>query len=155
MYVVIWDLDDTLYHRHVQVGDDYSGIHDIVLFPDALPALNHADQIDILVTNETKKGTQDTKIDALGVREYFEEIHLVNDHGGKKDIFKNISESHTVPIYVIGDRIDNEIKYGNELGLKTILCRRGKYSHLEPQDEYEKPDFIIKDLTELDGIIRG
>jgi len=138
MHVAIWDLDDTLYHRHVQVGDDYSGTHDIVLFPDALPALTKPDQIDILVTKESREGVQGVKLDALGIRERFEEIHTVRRDEDKREVFASIRERFALPIYVIGDRVDSEILYGNELGMMTILCPRGKYLFRKPGSEVER-----------------
>jgi len=153
MHVAIWDLDDTLYHRHVQVGDDYSGTHDIVLFPDALPALTKPDQIDILVTKESREGVQGVKLDALGIRERFEEIHTVRRDEDKREVFASIRERFALPIYVIGDRVDSEILYGNELGMMTILCPRGKYLFRKPGSEVERPDYTIRDLTELGDVV--
>jgi FMN phosphatase YigB (HAD superfamily) len=71
----------------------------------------------------------------------------------KLDCFKKILEKHQVKnpkeVFVVGDRIDSEIKYGNRLGMTTVYLNRGKYSAIKPRDENEIPNFKIQSLEEL------
>lgn len=50
---------------------------------------------------------------------------------------------------MIGDRSDNDTAPAKKLGMKTIWIKRGFYKYYTPETEYEKADFIIKDLNEL------
>ncbi len=52
-------------------------------------------------------------------------------------------------IFVVGNRIDSEIKYANMLGLQSVLFVHGFYSNLEPRDETEVPKYKIKRLSEI------
>jgi len=80
----------------------------------------------ILVTTGLSE-LQNAKIDALGIRNDFKEIHIddprSNPRIGKYGIFKNIIHSTGLDpkeIWVIGDNPDSEIKAANQLGIKTI-----------------------------------
>lgn len=56
---------------------------------------------------------------------------------------------------VIGDRIDNELRYGKELGMKTILVKTGPYANLKPKDDFEKPDQTVFRVTNVDDAIKA
>ncbi len=57
-----------------------------------------------------------------------------------------VSTDETV---VVGDRVKEEIKYANQLGLKTVWLRKGKFAGELPDSTEEKPDITITDLREL------
>ncbi|MDP2874053.1 MAG: HAD hydrolase-like protein [bacterium] len=55
--------------------------------------------------------------------------------------------------FVVGDRIKEEIKMGNLLGLTTIWLKKGKFRKEVPTSACERPDFVIKNLAEAWPII--
>jgi len=98
---------------------------------------------------------QNKKINVLGIRNYFDFI-FISDIGRKKEDFESILEILNLKsgeILVVGDRIETEIKIGNELGMKTVRLLRGKYRFLESKEENEKPDYVIEDLRGLYDIL--
>lgn len=88
-------------------------------------------------------------INNLGIKKFFKEIHLVDKKNkelfyeiGKKTIGENV--------FVIGDRIPEEIKIANSLGYKTIWYQKGKFSNIIPQNKGERPWQTIHNLLEIE-----
>jgi len=152
--LLIFDLDDTLFRR---LSDDYSeeDLKQIVLFPYAREILGLKDVKKVLVS----KGdafAQFQKIRRLGVEELFDSILITPTDEGKKSCFMQaVAQFPNREGWVIGDRIDSEIKYGNELGLKTVLFRHatGKYRGLVPKSGLEKPTYIVESFLGLRRVL--
>ena len=145
---MIFDLDDTLFPR---LPDNYTeeNLQNISLYPRVKEILLNQSIIFFLVT----KGDpifQNKKIDNLGVRLYFEDIFVCSEDLDKKVCFQNIiSKLPNEDVLVIGDRINSEIKWGNELGLTTVHFKRGKYKDLKPNDNSEIANHQIETYDEL------
>lgn len=56
-------------------------------------------------------------------------------------------------VVAVGDRIRGEIVAANKAGMKTIWLKRGKFANEFPENDNEKPNFIIADLKELEEIV--
>ncbi len=54
---------------------------------------------------------------------------------------------------VVGDRIDSEIKIGNELKITTIRILKGIYNKTKSQQISEQPNFEIKNIKEIFDVI--
>jgi len=74
---------------------------------------------------------QESKIAALGLREYFTEIRIdvVDEPGrkGKQQLFHEIQQAHRYlsrQVLVVGDNADSEIRAGNNLGMTTVQILR-------------------------------
>ncbi len=156
---LIFDLDDTLYLKTEQLGDDY-GFEDIdnISIPsedmDYLKELSGKNNM-YLVTNGDEK-FQRRKIEVLGLEDIFakENIHIVSLKEDKKELFKEITkDTPGIKTYIIGDRIDSEIQYGNELGLETIRMMKGKYSDMIPKILEQEPNYEIYEIINLDYIL--
>ncbi|MEK9788923.1 MAG: HAD hydrolase-like protein [Candidatus Woesearchaeota archaeon] len=156
---LIFDLDDTLYEKTEQLGDDYS-IEDVdkITIPqeefDYLKELSEKNNMYIVSMGD--EVLQRRKIEVLGLEDIFvkENIHIVSKQEDKKEKFEEIiNETKGIKTYVIGDRIDSEIHYGNELGLDTIRILRGKYSNMIPEYESQEPNYEIFDLINLETIL--
>ena len=156
---LIFDLDDTLYFKTEQLGDDY-GFEDIdnISIPsedmDYLKELSGKNNM-YLVTNGDEK-FQRRKIEVLGLEDIFakENIHIVPLKEDKKELFKEITkDTPGIKTYIIGDRIDSEIQYGNELGLETIRMMKGKYSDMIPKILEQEPNYEIYEIINLDYIL--
>lgn len=103
---------------------------------------------------------QKRKLAELRIADLFDHI-LYDDRKNKKTkkeglqkIMKKFgfeAEQHVV----IGDRIDNELRYGKELGMKTILVQSGPYATLKPKNENEKPDQTVQRVTNVDDAIKA
>jgi putative hydrolase of the HAD superfamily len=79
-----------------------------------------------LVTTGFKR-LQESKIDAMGIRSDFLEIHIVDPAHSvltKKDVFADIMQRHgysVSDVLVVGDDLHSEIRAGRELGLEVVL----------------------------------
>ncbi len=156
--LLLFDLDDTLFDCTRQLKRETQGedMKSIVPFPGVKAFLSSFPGIKVLVTRETDKGLQNRKIDVLGVREFFDEILICSDNEGKKKLFRQVQKRFPADeIAVIGDRVDVEIRYAKELGMKAIRIRQGKYGNIAPSSPAEIPDFEIENFAELSGILQN
>lgn len=55
--------------------------------------------------------------------------------------------------FVVGDRVKEEIKMGNSLGLTTIWLKKGKFRKEVPETFSEQPNFTVRSLGEVWSII--
>ncbi|MEK7463923.1 MAG: hypothetical protein AAB610_02250 [Patescibacteria group bacterium] len=152
--VIIYDLDDTLFDSTGQPKDDGKN-WSIKLFDGLQEMLDSKKHLNILVTRGNKE-LQDRKIDVLGLRKNFLSIYIVESDRHKHEQFKKIMiDFPDKEIVIVGNRIDCEIRYGNQLGLKTIHIRHGKYMELKPRDQFEIPSesLGLGDLNNLEGYL--
>ncbi|MBK9294334.1 MAG: HAD family hydrolase [Oligoflexia bacterium] len=99
--------------------------------------------------------TQQTKINLLELDGIFNETIIVDvsSEKDKNSSFKNIlTQSNLKPenFVSIGNRIDTDIAFAKTLGMKGVLFEHGEYLHLKPQNEFERPDHIVKNLKEFE-----
>jgi len=101
---------------------------------------------------------QQRKIDEFGIRDLFDHIFIVDGKTMTKSscLRQALEMYHFSPsqICVIGDRIDSEIRYGNELGMVTVHLAYGKYSVLTPKDKLEKPQYQIDKITDVEKLAK-
>ncbi|MBP9773114.1 MAG: HAD family hydrolase [Candidatus Peribacteraceae bacterium] len=95
------------------------------------------------------------RIQELGLEPYFKKI-VVNQNKSADDYANCKKDAQEgTEFFAIGDRVKEEIKYANENGIITIWFKDGKFSTEEPENDAEKPAFIIKNLSEAADIILG
>ena len=156
---LIFDLDDTLYSKTEQLGDDYSfeDIDNINIPIEEIDYLKDlSEKNNMYIVTKGDETLQRRKIEVLGLEDIFtkENIHIVPLKEDKKEIFKEITKGTPgIKTYVIGDRIDSEIQYGNEIGLETIRIIKGKYSEMTPQIPEQEPNYEIFEIINLDYIL--
>jgi putative hydrolase of the HAD superfamily len=150
--LVIFDLDDTLFSR-LPDGHSEEQLNQIKLYPHLNKFLNRRDIKKALVT----KGDEDVqrkKIASLGIKNHFDDVLICSEDIEKKECFENLLQKYPQKIvWIIGDRIDSEIRWGNELGLNTIRLKKGKYKELKVSHENQKPDYEIEDYVDLSQIL--
>ncbi len=152
--LIIFDLDDTLFLSSSVVKEDYSNLEEIKLFSGVKDFLTNDNSKRILVTKGNKE-IQEKKVNLLGINSFFEEIFYPLNDEGKSGCFKEIIKNYPHYIlWVVGNKLSSEIRYGNELGLKTVLLRKGKYKTLKAKDDFEVPDYEIDEFTELNDILK-
>lgn len=146
--LIIFDLDDTLFLR---LPDNYTeeDLNNLQLYPGARELLVRNNYKKILVS----KGDPDfqyKKLAVLNITDLFDQIFICSTSKEKQKIFKKISlDFPNEPIWVIGDRIDSEIRCGRELGFKTVLLKKGKYKDLKAKDSLEIADFKFNNFNEV------
>ena len=151
--LLIFDLDDTLYDCSDQLQEQKLPLNEIKAFLGAKEILNRQDFKKILVSaGETE--FQHQKLAALGLKDCFAEIHICSTNEEKKQCFQKIVQDHPDPqTFVVGNRLDSEIRYGKELGLRTIYLKHGKYKDLRAKDNFEIPDYTITELKQVEQIL--
>ena len=155
--LIVFDLDDTLFHSSAQMRREtmWQDVKKITAFPGVHDFLNSFPARKILLTWETDKGLQDQKINALGIRPLLDEIFICGSNQEKKQCLESIKQKHpTEDIYVVGDRIDAEIQFGNELGMKTVRLQQGKYKDMAPQHKIQEAHHTIIDFSQLRGLLQ-
>lgn len=154
--LIIFDLDDTLYDRSI-IGDStvWRDVCTIIPHAGVIEFLSSFPARKILLTAESIPKLQDTKINALGIRQYFAAITICQSIPEKKRFLQSILRQYPhEDIWVIGDRLDAEIKYGNELGMKTIRIKQGKYKEIIAQNKSEIPDYEVDMFSMIASILR-
>ena len=155
--LIIFDLDNALFDRLGQVPSDYTPDHinKITLFPGARKFLEEVNAKKILLTKETDKDLQNWKIDVLKIRDLFDEVIICYENHEKRGIIQDIVRRFPEEkIWVYGDRIDSEIRYGNEFGCETIKMHSGPWKDLKPKDELEVPNHTIYKFEDIRTIIK-
>lgn len=98
---------------------------------------------------------QEAKIDALNIRNHFEEIHIDDpfqkDRKHKRGIFQELISARKLSvasIWAIGDNPNSEIIAAKELGVRTI-------QRLQSKNQLSSPlaDYSIHSFLELSGIL--
>ncbi len=92
-------------------------------------------------------------IEEFKIINFFEETYVTRN---KKKAFERIldkSEAQPEYSFVIGDRIEAEIRIGNILGFNTVWFRKGKLKNRRGEGRDEKANYVIGDLNELNNLI--
>jgi putative hydrolase of the HAD superfamily len=103
-----------------------------------------------LVTTGFRK-MQQSKVDRLGLANYFKEIHIIDPTTTKqvkKDVFSEIQHRHGYApedMLIVGDDLHSEIKAAHELGIDAVWY--DKEQRYEPVAGVKK----IRDFRELVG----
>ena len=98
---------------------------------------------------ERKKQLSESGLDTK-----FEFIELVPDK--KDEAFERTVRQLNLPfnqIAIVDDRTIRGIKWGNSKGCLTIWLKKGKFAHEVPTEETGPPNYTIKELSELKGIL--
>lgn len=137
---------------------DLAPVKDIKLFPGTRPLLTRLKRLHTLVLVSTgKEKRQQEKIRKLNIGKFFDFICVTDGKSRtKSSCLRQVLEMyHFSPrqVCVVGDRIDSEIRYANELGMISIRVRHGKYKTLQPQGPLERPMYTISRITELERVL--
>ncbi len=157
--IVIFDLDDTLFDTTGQLNDSYDNLDYITLFPDVMHLLGvlKSNNIMMALVSTGNDEIQNKKIMLLKIADYFDTIIVCEQPEEKLTAFKRILKHNpsTDPknIFIIGDRIDREIMYGNMLGCTTIRVYGGKWGTLVPENGLQVPLFNIQCTKDSSSII--
>ncbi|MFH1395976.1 MAG: HAD family hydrolase [archaeon] len=163
--LIIFDLDDTLYDCTggiIRNSDGTYNLENITLFSGVKEFLkdsnnNNHKNIKTVLVSMGDSDFQNKKLTILGISELFNKIIICSTDPEKKDCFQQAMEKfpEEKEILIVGNRIDSEIRYGNELGLKTVLINHGKYKNLKAKDSSEIPDLVYLTFQEfVEGLFK-
>jgi putative hydrolase of the HAD superfamily len=128
------------------------------LFPGSLPLLRFLARRGVrnFIVSFGEPKIQRAKVKSLGLeREASVEKIYYADRGNaltKEAAFRKIQKKTKLDpsqILVVGDRPMREIRAGRELGMHTVRLRHGEFKNQLPMGPEEKPDFVIKKISEV------
>lgn len=146
MPLVIFDYNRTLYDP--DTGDVVSGAIETL-------SVLQSWEVSLHLISRKEAGRFKTFHD-LGFDRYFSSICFVEDKSC--DVFRMIlGRAHVLPedAYVVGDYLHEEIRFGNQCGMRTIWLRRGKFSTLVPEGPYDTPWRVVSGLDEILPLIES
>ena len=155
--LIVFDLDDTLFHSSAQMRREtaWEDVKRITPFPGVQEFLKSFPAKKFILTWETDKGLQDAKINTLGIRSLLDDIFICNSNQEKKQYLESIKLKYPAEdIYVVGDRIDAEIQFGNELGMKTVRLQYGKYKDMVPMHKHQQAHHTITEFSQLSRVLQ-
>ena len=141
---IIFDFNRTLYIPELQELPDKS--------IELLKNLKRSGFLLALIS--IKESQRDTLIESYDLSSFFSIIKIVKEKD--TDIFKetlNLLGCQPNEIIVVGDRIKSEIKLANQLGIKKIWYKKGKFSNELPTENIEFPTWTISDLSKVKEIV--
>lgn len=89
-------------------------------------------------------------IEGLGIGQYFSRIIIAKEKS-KKD-FQKIIAGGAIDLdlsFVVGDRVKQEIRIGNLLGMQTAWVKAGKFANEKPRKKIEQPTYTVRVLCDL------
>lgn len=96
------------------------------------------------------KGGADMKqeVKRLKLRQFFSQIVFAEGEKDPQVFEKYIPPDDPKSTLIIGDRIRSELQIGKNLGAITIWIKQGKFAIEEPENEAQKPDYIVSSPVE-------
>ncbi len=141
--IIILDFNRTIYDPETKelVLDTKAVLHCLLRRNFELYLISHG--------NNSRKSL----INDLGINQYFKHI-IITPGKTRKDFQQLIKQNIDLRTsFVIGDRIRQEIAFGNLLGMQTIWIRNGKFSNETPRNKNEQPDYTVRTLKNVLRII--
>lgn len=155
MKLVIFDLDDTLFDTTGQLAGSYEKLESITPFEHTVPILEKLRdrKIPIVLVTTGDEAIQRKKLDLLKIHHLFDSVAICAEGDSKKDLIRQALFSYEITdpkdAYVVGDRIDREILFGNQLGCTTVRVLHGKRKDWQPEGSDQEPDISIASLGDF------
>jgi FMN phosphatase YigB (HAD superfamily) len=161
---------DEIARRHSLSNDDIDNAYraynsdevgDIALFPDVARTLRFLRSRGVrcfLLTSGVHR-RQAAKIEKLGLQDAFDDIVINDVDRGDlmSECFRYLLDRHRLrpqEVLVVGDRPQEEIRIGKDLGATTAQMLHGRFSSFEPRDERETPDYRITGVFQVPTLVR-
>lgn len=106
----------------------------------------------IALLTDASGHVQRKKINALGIKDFFDLIVYTDDYNKPKpDIFcfkKILKRFKALPeeTVMIGDDIFKDFPGAKKLGIKTIRVLQGEYKNIKPPSNFFEPDYNVKNV---------
>lgn len=137
-------------------------VSEIAPFPDVIPTLDtlRALGLKLFLVTSGVYARQERKIQCLGLENVFDRIIIDDDDMGitKEECYIDLLKESGLKgdqLLCVGDRIYSEIRICNSLGMPTVQMVHGRFKHLIPSTELERPDFKIRSISELLTVLRA
>lgn len=158
--LIIFDLDDTIFDTTGQLDGSYKNLESIKIFLGMLKILKNLKRRGFILglVSTGNKNIQRRKIEILKIESFFDDILFCENSYKKINLFKKIIKKYSIKntkhVFVVGDRIDREIMFGNMLDCITIRILHGKWKYLKPKNRNQIPKFTIRSIGELNNFLK-
>jgi len=157
----IYEKDEYLVRVALEAYNSSEISHDIKPFPDVIPTLRKLRALGykLFIITSGVYSRQKRKLDILGLWQYVDDV-LINDlerGTSYEECFHEILLKHHLmskEVVCVGDRLHEEIRTGNHLGMTTVQMMHGRFRDVAPQSPVEEPDFRIRRISELPAILK-
>ena len=147
--------------REAYMAYNSEEVAEIAPFPDVIPTLRmlRRQGVKCLLLSSGYHRRQAAKLKKLGLEHEFDEV-LVNDLDRGvllSECIRYLLSKHDLQaaeVLIVGDRPAAEIRIGNELGLLSVQMLHGRFSMVEPRDQFEVPTFRITHIFQVPTILR-
>jgi FMN phosphatase YigB (HAD superfamily) len=136
---ILFDYNRTLFDPEARAL--YEGV------PQLLEDLSVRNDLFLVSRNEPGRASA---FSALGISRYFKKTIFADDKSA--ELFRELC-GESADVFVVGDRVREEISIGNQLGWKTVWVRQGKFAHELPSNAHEDPMFTVRDVREIKTIL--
>ncbi|XLQ19693.1 MAG: HAD hydrolase-like protein [Candidatus Moraniibacteriota bacterium] len=141
--VIIFDFNRTIYNPENK--ELISGAFDVLT-----KLYSEKNNILYLISRNEGEEKRELILEQFKIKKYFKEVLFVD----KKNVqlFKRIIKEERVKteqVYVIGDYLHEEIRYGNICGVNTIWFRNGKFRNMKEKCVEDKPNKVITNIKEI------
>ena len=139
-------------------SDEVGPIEPFPAVPETLAQLRSQGVLCFLLTSGTHR-RQSAKIKQLGLETAFDEI-VINDvdRGAlMSECLRYLLTKHRLrpdEVLVVGDRPQEEIRLGNDLGMLTAQVLHGRFSSFAPRDEHERADYRVTGVFQVPTLMR-
>jgi FMN phosphatase YigB (HAD superfamily) len=105
----------------------------------------------VIIVTQGDVDFQTAKIEQLKLRSIVDDCRICDTQNGerKETTFRAIADENYDHLIVVGNRLDNEIQAGNQMGATTIWVRRGEGENTEPSLPDERPNFQVRKFEDV------
>ncbi|MFO7956828.1 MAG: uridine diphosphate-N-acetylglucosamine-binding protein YvcK [Candidatus Brocadiia bacterium] len=135
-------------------------VAEIEPFRDALPTVSflRGQGVKCFLLTSGLHRRQSVKVRKLGLRDAFDEVVINDVERGElmSECLRYLLDKYLLrpdETLVVGDRPQEEIRMGNDLGTLTAQMLHGRFSTVEPRDEGERADFRITRLFQVPTLV--
>lgn len=136
---IIFDYNRTLFNP--DTDSLYQGVVEL------LQKLSENNELFLISRNEPGR---ENRLKEIGIKKYFNNLAFVEDKTA--ELFIRLVGPRK-NVFVVGDRVKEEITIGNKLGFKTIWVQQGKFAAELPSNALEQATFTVKNIQEIQSII--
>ena len=150
----LYKLPDEFYKEISKIINNLD-IKDITLFSDVTASVSKLKSTGykLILVTAGDRNLQERKIKVLGIETVFDEIFITSNSSGKEECFKKILIKYELKPYqalCIGDKIQDEIEIGKNLGMHTALMEHGRHYNSYNLNTNDKvPDMSISKISDL------
>lgn len=97
---------------------------------------------ELLLVTKGEKYVQELKIEATGVRKYFDEVHIVPTKN--EQVLREIIGDRTMDsVYMMGNSIRSDINPATAMGLRCVYVPRETWSHEKEHEGLTHPHMVL------------